>query len=79
MEMTGEELDREMRRILLGANYTNIVSSIAAMRKLGFGVKASYDMVNKVIRENPALRPGSCNSVIGGQNESVTPQRPRRE
>lgn len=47
--MTGLDLDRAMRQILTAATPETILSSTRALADLGFGVRQSYDMIEKII------------------------------
>lgn len=48
-ELTGMELDRRMREILSKATRDNVFGSVAALVELGFGGRASFEIVTKVI------------------------------
>lgn len=47
--MTGEELDREMRTILLAATPENAMTSVAALIRLGFSAISSWDLIARAI------------------------------
>ncbi len=54
--MTGEELDREMRQVLVNATRGNIISSVARLVELGFGTQQSAAIVLKIIDD----KEGAC-------------------
>lgn len=64
--MTGAELDRRMREILLKATPETILSSTASLVELGFGPRQSFEMICKVIdhphtlHEHPKSRGVHC-------------------
>ena len=46
--MTGQELDKRMREILLGVTYETAWSSVVALVELGFLPSAAFELVRKI-------------------------------
>lgn len=53
--MTGFDLDKEMRAVLLAARPETVLSSTAKLVELGFPARASFDLVAAAIKNNPEL------------------------
>ena len=53
-EMTGAELDRKLREVLMAATRSNVFSSVAALVDLGFPGVAAFKLISNFIIEKEA-------------------------